>query len=156
MCWKCNKKGHVQSNCPEHKQQESGMVASQKEEEASNTEVSFMATNNLSNKKHLWIGNTGASTCMKNYLEGLYDLCKEDTIVKIGNGTGLKLTTVSTLKAIVQQEDGTLRCTPFHVRFGKLGVLQSLQNKVNKHKINFLTKINYLLIMICENSRIYI
>ena len=31
---------------------------------------------------------------------------------------------------VVQQEDGTLRCTPFHVRFGKLGVLQSLQNKV--------------------------
>jgi len=32
---------------------------------------------------------------------------------------------------VVQQEDGTLRCTPFHVRFGKLGVLQSLRNKVN-------------------------
>ncbi|CAF0887157.1 unnamed protein product [Rotaria sordida] len=31
---------------------------------------------------------------------------------------------------VVQQEDGTLRCTPFHVRFGKLGVLQSLQHKV--------------------------
>lgn len=31
---------------------------------------------------------------------------------------------------VVQQEDGTLRCTPFHVRFGKLGVLQSSQNKV--------------------------
>jgi len=37
---------------------------------------------------------------------------------------------------VVRQEDGTLRCTPFHVRFGKLGVLQSLQNKVNK--TNFL------------------
>jgi phosphatidate phosphatase LPIN len=33
---------------------------------------------------------------------------------------------------VVKQEDGTLRCTPFHVRFGKLGVLQSLQNKVNQ------------------------
>ncbi|CAF0879456.1 unnamed protein product [Adineta ricciae] len=31
---------------------------------------------------------------------------------------------------VVKQEDGTFRCTPFHVRFGKLGVLQSLQNKV--------------------------
>jgi phosphatidate phosphatase LPIN len=31
---------------------------------------------------------------------------------------------------VVQQEDGTLRCTPFHVRFGKLGVLQNQQNKV--------------------------
>jgi len=31
---------------------------------------------------------------------------------------------------VVQQEDGTLRCTPFHVRFGKLGVLHSSQSKV--------------------------
>jgi phosphatidate phosphatase LPIN len=31
---------------------------------------------------------------------------------------------------VVQQEDGTLRCTPFHVRFGKLGVLQNQQNQV--------------------------
>ncbi|CAF1425958.1 unnamed protein product [Adineta steineri] len=31
---------------------------------------------------------------------------------------------------VVKQEDGTLRGTPFHVRFGKLGVLQNLQNKV--------------------------
>ena len=31
---------------------------------------------------------------------------------------------------VVKQEDGTLRCTPFHVRFGKLGVLQNHQNKV--------------------------
>ena len=38
---------------------------------------------------------------------------------------------------VVQQEDGTLRCTPFHVRFGKLGVFQSLQNKVNKQKKTF-------------------
>ncbi|CAF3544133.1 unnamed protein product [Rotaria sp. Silwood1] len=31
---------------------------------------------------------------------------------------------------VVKQEDGTLRCTPFHVRFGKLGVLRNQQNKV--------------------------
>jgi len=35
---------------------------------------------------------------------------------------------------VVKQEDGTLRCTPFHVRFGKLGVLQNQQNKVNKQR----------------------
>lgn len=35
---------------------------------------------------------------------------------------------------VVQQEDGSLRCTPFHVRFGKLGVLQSLKNKVIHHR----------------------
>jgi phosphatidate phosphatase LPIN len=38
---------------------------------------------------------------------------------------------------VVKQEDGTLRCTPFHVRFGKLGVLQSLQNKVNRNLTDF-------------------
>ena len=31
---------------------------------------------------------------------------------------------------VVKQEDGTLRCTPFHVRFGKLGVLSNQHNKV--------------------------
>ncbi|UJR14755.1 hypothetical protein I4U23_001745 [Adineta vaga] len=31
---------------------------------------------------------------------------------------------------VVRQEDGTLRGTPFHVRFGKLGVLRNQQNKV--------------------------
>jgi len=31
---------------------------------------------------------------------------------------------------VVQQEDGTLRCTPFHVRFGKLGVLSSQKTRV--------------------------
>ena len=32
---------------------------------------------------------------------------------------------------VVRQEDGTLRCTPFHVRFGKLGVIHSQQTKVS-------------------------
>ncbi|CAF4414334.1 unnamed protein product [Rotaria sp. Silwood2] len=31
---------------------------------------------------------------------------------------------------VVKQEDETLRCTPFHVRFGKLGVLRNQRNKV--------------------------
>lgn len=31
---------------------------------------------------------------------------------------------------VVQQEDGSLRCTPFHVRFGKLGVLSSQKTRV--------------------------
>jgi len=33
---------------------------------------------------------------------------------------------------VVKQEDGTLRCTPFHVRFGKLGVLQNQNNRVKQ------------------------
>ena len=31
---------------------------------------------------------------------------------------------------VVKQEDGTLRCTPFHVRFGKLSVMQASQKAV--------------------------
>lgn len=38
---------------------------------------------------------------------------------------------------VVKQEDGTLRCTPFHVRFGKLGVLQNQQNKVGGRTMPF-------------------
>jgi phosphatidate phosphatase LPIN len=44
---------------------------------------------------------------------------------------------------VVKQEDGTLRCTPFHVRFGKLGVLQNQQNKVRKQRYLFIQKIEY-------------
>lgn len=42
---------------------------------------------------------------------------------------------------VVQQEDGSLRCTPFHVRFGKLGVLQSLNNKVISSSFHQTTKL---------------
>ena len=31
---------------------------------------------------------------------------------------------------VVQQEDGSFRCSPFHVRFGKLGVIKSREKKV--------------------------
>jgi hypothetical protein len=44
---------------------------------------------------------------MKNTLDGLYNLQKEETIVKIGNGLKLKSTTTGTLKGIVEQNDGT-------------------------------------------------
>jgi hypothetical protein len=66
--------------------------------------VSFVAINELTKNSDLWIGNTGTSTHMKNTLDGLFDLCN---VVKIGNGMGLKSTTVGTLKATVEQADGT-------------------------------------------------
>ena len=31
---------------------------------------------------------------------------------------------------VVEQEDGSLLCSPFHVRFGKLGVLRSKEKTV--------------------------
>ena len=40
-------------------------------------------------------------------MKGLYDIREEETVVQIGNGKKLKSTTVGTLKAIVQQLDGT-------------------------------------------------
>jgi hypothetical protein len=49
----------------------------------------------------LWIGDTGASSHMKNTIDGLFDLKKEENIVKIGNGEGQKSTIVGTLKATV-------------------------------------------------------
>ena len=55
----------------------------------------------------MWIGNTGASTHMKNTMEGLYDLREENTTVHIGNGKSLNSTMIGTLKATVQQLDGT-------------------------------------------------
>lgn len=32
---------------------------------------------------------------------------------------------------VVQQQDGTYQCSPFHVRFGKLGVLRSKEKVVS-------------------------
>lgn len=34
---------------------------------------------------------------------------------------------------VVRQPDGTFQCTPFHVRFGKLGVLRSREKVVSPH-----------------------
>ncbi len=34
---------------------------------------------------------------------------------------------------VIEQEDGTLMCTPFHVRFGKLKVLKSKEKQVSIH-----------------------
>lgn len=36
---------------------------------------------------------------------------------------------------VVEQNDGSFKCSPFHVRFGKLGVLRS-REKVKYHIIN--------------------
>lgn len=34
---------------------------------------------------------------------------------------------------VVRQPDGTFQCSPFHVRFGKLGVLRSREKVVSVH-----------------------
>ncbi len=34
---------------------------------------------------------------------------------------------------VVRQPDGTFQCSPFHVRFGKLGVLRSREKVVSAH-----------------------
>lgn len=38
---------------------------------------------------------------------------------------------------VVRQPDGTFQCTPFHVRFGKLGVLRSREKVVSPHNSFF-------------------
>lgn len=48
---------------------------------------------------------------------------------------------------VVRQPDGTFQCSPFHVRFGKLGVLRSREKVVSVHitqrkKIITLLKMN--------------
>lgn len=46
---------------------------------------------------------------------------------------------------VVRQRDGTYQCSPFHVRFGKLGVLRS-KEKVVSWNLNLEFK------MVCLNS----
>jgi hypothetical protein len=46
VCWKCNQKRHTQTNCLKNKQQQAGIMATQKEKaKATETEVSFVAMN---------------------------------------------------------------------------------------------------------------
>ncbi len=46
---------------------------------------------------------------------------------------------------VVEQEDGSLACSPFHVRFGKFSLLQPLEKKVefrvNNEKQNYAMKL---------------
>lgn len=35
---------------------------------------------------------------------------------------------------VVRQQDGTFQCSPFHVRFGKLGVLRSKEKVVSSQR----------------------
>ena len=84
------------------------MVASEKDKnKESEFEASFMAIEKSTKNSNLWIGDTGASTHMKNTIEGLYDIREQETTVQIGNGKSLKSTMIGTLKATVQQLDGT-------------------------------------------------
>lgn len=41
---------------------------------------------------------------------------------------------------VVEQADGTYVCSPFHVRFGKLGVLRSREKIVSSHKLHIKIK----------------
>lgn len=38
---------------------------------------------------------------------------------------------------VVRQPDGSLQCSPFHVRFGKMGVLRSREKLVRRIKISY-------------------
>lgn len=46
---------------------------------------------------------------------------------------------------VVRQKDGTYQCSPFHVRFGKLGVLRSKEKVVSAAEKKKLFKENILL-----------
>lgn len=48
---------------------------------------------------------------------------------------------------VVEQPDGSFTCSPFHVRFGKLGVLRS-RFKVVSHKFKYITCFNIITTLI--------
>ena len=45
---------------------------------------------------------------------------------------------------VVQQEDGSYKCSPFHVRFGKLGVLKA-REKIVRFLLGLISFISYLI-----------
>jgi hypothetical protein len=120
-----------------------------KESENEN-ETSFIALEKATRNSNLWIGNTSASTHMKNTMEHLYNLREKDTIVQIGNGKSLKSTTIRTLKATVQQLDGTTVDIKLNnvayvpeLSINLLGITKAMENGFqvsNKGNIMSLTK----------------
>lgn len=50
---------------------------------------------------------------------------------------------------VVRQPDGTFQCSPFHVRFGKLGVLRSREKVVRLH----ITKRRKIITFLKKNVR---
>jgi hypothetical protein len=110
-CFNCHEKGHISVYCPKKNKKEQGMLAKDKESEPdkSDTEYSFTAmTSQEENiKTNYWLGDSGASKHMRNSLEGMTDIRKEETVIYIGNGNGLKSNMVGTFHGTVEQEDGT-------------------------------------------------
>ena len=50
---------------------------------------------------------------------------------------------------VVEQEDGTFKSSPFHVRFGKLGVLKAKEKIVSMHiyeyqSVNVMSKVGVI------------
>ncbi len=57
---------------------------------------------------------------------------------------------------VVQQKDGTYQCSPFHVRFGKLGVLRSKEKVVSvKVQIGFSNKTWRQIVSVINKSKAY-
>lgn len=62
---------------------------------------------------------------------------------------------------VVRQPDGTLQCSPFHVRFGKMGVLRSREKVVRSIgsfsasiQMSFFFKLNYMFIFSVTKTKI--
>ena len=58
---------------------------------------------------------------------------------------------------VVQQEDGSFKCSPFHVRFGKLGVLKAREKIVrtwNDSRIHPLFTVNSRLMLRSTETRL--
>lgn len=56
---------------------------------------------------------------------------------------------------VVEQDDGTFTCSPFHVRFGKLGVLRSREKVVSRKIYYSLSLFLFLIIQFYNNFLLY-
>uniref|UniRef100_A0A8C0UWY5 Lipin N-terminal domain-containing protein n=1 Tax=Cyanistes caeruleus TaxID=156563 RepID=A0A8C0UWY5_CYACU len=53
---------------------------------------------------------------------------------------------------VVRQPDGNLQCSPFHVRFGKMGVLRSREKVVRKCDNFYISEYNFKTLTIIKNK----
>ena len=103
------------------------------------------AMTNFATDCHLWCYNTGVTSNMTLFVEGLYDVKKIDGNIKIGDGTGLKSTLIGKKDYIIKYKDGTMQSLTLTVKimpnmqYNLISRLQAFDNgyKVKEDKDGF-------------------
>ena len=127
-CFYCKKKGHRIANCLKLKQKDQANLGiggprgesnnnSKSDDDKSDvglgvieglkTDIALVEVS--SNRKNIFIADSGASCHMTGTLEGMTDIEEINETITVGNGEVIKATKMGTLNGMVKASDGTMR-----------------------------------------------